>query len=62
MGQTEQLARQMQTLKVRTGRGYEALARRVGVSRSTLRRYCRGEAVPPLDDIGVFAVGGHCGR
>ncbi len=55
MGQTEQLARQLQMLKVRTDRSYEALARRVGVSRSTLHRYCRGEVVPALDVVVRFA-------
>jgi transcriptional regulator with XRE-family HTH domain len=55
MGQTEQLARQLQMLKARTGRSYEALARRVGVSRSTLHRYCRGEVVPALDVVVRFA-------
>jgi len=55
MGQTEQLARQLQMLKARTDRSYEALARRVGVSRSTLHRYCRGEVVPTLDVVVRFA-------
>lgn len=55
MGQTKQLARQLQMLKVRTNRSYEALAPRVGVSRSTLHRYCRGEVVPALDVVVRFA-------
>lgn len=55
MGQSEQLARQLQMLKVRTDRSYEALARRVGVSRSTLHRYCRGEVVPTADVVVRFA-------
>lgn len=55
MGQTEQLARQLQMLKLRTDRSYEALSRRVGVSRSTLHRYCRGEVVPTLDVMVRFA-------
>jgi transcriptional regulator with XRE-family HTH domain len=55
MGHTEQLARQLQMLKARTDRSYEALARRVGVSRSTLHRYCRGEVVPGLDVVVRFA-------
>lgn len=49
--QARQLARRLQSLKSRTNRSYEALARRVGVSSSTLHRYCRGEVVPPSYDL-----------
>ena len=48
---TSQLARRMHNLKARTNRSYEALSRRIGVSRSTLHRYCRGEVVPPTYDV-----------
>lgn len=34
-------------MKEKTGRSYDALARRLGVSKSTLHRYCSGEGVPP---------------
>ncbi|GAB3440091.1 helix-turn-helix domain-containing protein [Actinophytocola sediminis] len=45
--QAGQLAERLRALKVRTNRSYEVLARRVGVSSSTLHRYCSGEVVPP---------------
>lgn len=45
-GQDLQFAQRMHALKVRTNRSYEALAHRVGVSSSTLHRYCRGGTVP----------------
>jgi transcriptional regulator with XRE-family HTH domain len=55
-----QLAKRLQALKARTNRSYEALARRVGVSSSTLHRYCRGESIPA--DFGVLArFGTVCG-
>nr|WP_052478112.1 helix-turn-helix transcriptional regulator [Kibdelosporangium sp. MJ126-NF4]CEL16198.1 putative DNA-binding protein [Kibdelosporangium sp. MJ126-NF4]CTQ94123.1 putative DNA-binding protein [Kibdelosporangium sp. MJ126-NF4] len=41
-----QLAAQLQVLKGRTGRSYEALGRRAGASRSALHRYCTGTIVP----------------
>lgn len=40
-------------LKSRTNRSYDALSRRMGISSSTLHRYCRGEVVPPTYDIVV---------
>lgn len=55
-----ELARQLQVLKVRTNRSYEALSRRVGVSSSTLHRYCSGEVVPPSYDV-VVRFGKVCG-
>ena len=58
--QARQLARRLQSLKTRTNRSYEALARRVGVSSSTLHRYCRGEVVPPSYDL-VARFGAVCG-
>ncbi|MEU4833727.1 helix-turn-helix domain-containing protein [Streptosporangium sp. NPDC023615] len=42
----EALAELLAELKRRSGRSYEALARRTGMSRSTVHRYCRGEIVP----------------
>ncbi|MEV5559342.1 helix-turn-helix domain-containing protein [Nonomuraea wenchangensis] len=52
---TERLAELLSELKLRSGRSYEALGRRTGMSRSTVHRYCRGEIVPdsygPLERI-----------
>ncbi|WP_063819217.1 helix-turn-helix domain-containing protein [Herbidospora cretacea] len=42
----EDLAELLSDLKQRSGRSYEALGRRVGMSRSTVHRYCRGVIVP----------------
>ncbi|GHA70113.1 helix-turn-helix domain-containing protein [Streptomyces termitum] len=42
----EEFAALVRALKARDGRSYEALGRRLGVSASTLHRYCSGEAVP----------------
>jgi transcriptional regulator with XRE-family HTH domain len=47
-------------LKDRSGRSYEALARRAGVSSSALHRYCSGRAVPPTLDV-VERLGRTCG-
>ncbi|WP_214408784.1 helix-turn-helix domain-containing protein [Sphaerisporangium fuscum] len=51
----ERLAELLSELKRRSGRTYEALGRRTGMSRSTVHRYCRGEIVPdsygPLERI-----------
>jgi transcriptional regulator with XRE-family HTH domain len=41
-----QFATRLQALKLRSNRSYEALARRIGASSSTLHRYCRGMIVP----------------
>lgn len=63
MCQTDQageLARRLRVLKVRTNRSYEALSRRIGVSSSTLHRYCSGEVVPPSYDV-VVRFGRACG-
>ncbi len=57
---TTQLAKRLQIMKTRTNRSYEALARRVGVSSSTLHRYCRGETVPPSFDV-IARFGQACG-
>jgi transcriptional regulator with XRE-family HTH domain len=49
--QARQLASRLQILKTRTNRSYEALSHRIGVSRSTLHRYCSGAVVPPTYDV-----------
>ncbi|SEH01343.1 Predicted ATPase [Nonomuraea solani] len=36
----------LETLKVRSGRSYQALARRVGLSTSTVHRFCTGKQFP----------------
>ncbi|MGW6455240.1 helix-turn-helix domain-containing protein, partial [Streptomyces sp. NPDC055078] len=43
---TEAFARRLREMRDRSGRSYGALARRVGVSASTLHRYCSGHTVP----------------
>ncbi|WP_066367008.1 helix-turn-helix domain-containing protein [Herbidospora mongoliensis] len=56
----EGLADLLSELKRRSGRSYEALGRRTGMSRSTVHRYCRGEIVP--DDYGtVERIAKACG-
>ncbi|WP_051111582.1 helix-turn-helix domain-containing protein [Sciscionella marina] len=42
-----ELARLLGALKERSGRTYEALARRSGLSRSSVHRYCTGRGRPP---------------
>ncbi|GGQ75790.1 helix-turn-helix domain-containing protein [Couchioplanes azureus] len=42
----QDLADLLQRLKARTGRSYDALARRANLSRSSVHRYCSGAAVP----------------
>ncbi|WP_211277703.1 helix-turn-helix domain-containing protein [Couchioplanes caeruleus] len=42
----QDLAELLQRLKARTGRSYDALARRANLSRSSVHRYCSGAAVP----------------
>ncbi|GAA0969545.1 hypothetical protein GCM10009555_016880 [Acrocarpospora macrocephala] len=56
----EDLAELLSELKQRSGRSYEALGRRTGMSRSTVHRYCRGEIVP--DNYGtVERIAKACG-
>ncbi|WP_214105206.1 helix-turn-helix domain-containing protein [Acrocarpospora catenulata] len=43
----EDLATYLRQLKDKTGRSYDALAKRLNVGKSTLHRYCSGEGVPP---------------
>ncbi|MFS8099192.1 helix-turn-helix domain-containing protein [Lentzea alba] len=45
--EVERLAAFLRTFKNRTERSYEALARRTGVSSSSLHRYCTGTKIPP---------------
>jgi hypothetical protein len=45
-GDDDGLAEQLRELKRRSGRSYEALARRLGVSSSALHRYVSGEGTP----------------
>jgi transcriptional regulator with XRE-family HTH domain len=54
------LAQLLLELKERDGRSYEALARRTGVGRSTLHRYCTGGSVPGTFGV-VERVGLVCG-
>ncbi|MDX3850273.1 helix-turn-helix transcriptional regulator [Streptomyces sp. AK02-01A] len=44
--ETEAFARRLREIRDGSGRSYGALARRVGVSASTLHRYCSGSTVP----------------
>ncbi|MFJ7345700.1 helix-turn-helix domain-containing protein [Streptomyces sp. NPDC101110] len=44
--ETERFAALLRSLKSRSGLSYEALARKSGLSGSTLHRYCRGASVP----------------
>ncbi|MBR8641553.1 helix-turn-helix domain-containing protein [Streptomyces tuirus] len=44
--ETERFAALLRSLKSRSGLSYEALARKSGLSGSTLHRYCRGTSVP----------------
>jgi transcriptional regulator with XRE-family HTH domain len=46
MSESHQLADLLQGLKERSGRSYTALARRTGLSRSSVHRYCQGLTVP----------------
>ncbi|MDH2428799.1 helix-turn-helix domain-containing protein [Sphaerisporangium sp. TRM90804] len=51
----ERVAQLLSELKLRSGRTYEALGLRTGMSRSTVHRYCRGAIIPdsygPLERI-----------
>ena len=44
--ESQRFAAFMRTFKNRTDRSYEALAKRVGVSSSSLHRYCAGSKIP----------------
>ncbi|MFI5494375.1 helix-turn-helix domain-containing protein [Actinoplanes sp. NPDC051859] len=56
----QELAELLQRLKGRTGRSYEALARRANLSRSSVHRYCSGAAVP-TDFESLSRLGRACG-
>ncbi|KNE81236.1 MULTISPECIES: helix-turn-helix domain-containing protein [Streptomyces] len=45
-GETDRFAAFLRSLKDRSGMSYEALARKSGMSGSSLHRYCRGASVP----------------
>jgi len=60
VGQFRDLGVLLTTLKVRSGRTYEALARRIGISRSALHRYCSGQGVPS-DFVTLERLGRACG-
>jgi transcriptional regulator with XRE-family HTH domain len=60
VGQFTDLGVLLTTLKVRSGRTYEALARRIGISRSALHRYCSGQGVPS-DFVTLERLGRACG-
>lgn len=48
---TEQFAALLRMLKERSGVSFEALARRTGISRSSLHRYCSGAKLPTNDNV-----------
>ncbi|MEU5979966.1 helix-turn-helix domain-containing protein [Streptomyces sp. NPDC047315] len=56
----EAFARRLRELRERSGHSYGALARRVGVSASTLHRYCSGHIVP-LEFVPVERLARFCG-
>jgi hypothetical protein len=53
-------ATRLHAMKLRSNRSYEALARRVGTSSSSLHRYCRGVTVPSDYDV-IARFGRACG-
>ncbi|WP_329026209.1 helix-turn-helix transcriptional regulator [Streptomyces sp. NBC_00690] len=57
---TEVFARRLRVIREASGRSYGALAHRVGVSASTLHRYCSGHIVP-LDFAPVARLAQLCG-
>ena len=50
----------LEDLKVRSGRSYEALARRIGLGPSTLHRYCTGRSLPTEASL-VTRIAAVCG-
>jgi hypothetical protein len=56
----EEFAALLRSLKDRSGRSYEALARRTAISRSALHRYCSGCTVPP-EFAPIERIGRSCG-
>lgn len=57
----EELADRLRELRAGSGRTYAALARRIGVSGSTLHRYCTGQTVP-AEFAPVERLARLCGR
>ncbi|MFJ9637608.1 helix-turn-helix domain-containing protein [Streptomyces sp. NPDC101178] len=57
----EELAERLRELRESSGRTYAALARRIGVSASTLHRYCTGRTVP-AEFAPVERLARLCGR
>jgi len=59
-GEAERFAARLRALRERSGLSYDALARKAGLSRSSLHRYCAGSSVP--QDYGaVHRVATVCG-
>jgi transcriptional regulator with XRE-family HTH domain len=58
--ETDEFARRLRELRDGSGRSYGALARRVGVSASTLHRYCSGSTVP-MEFAPIERLGRWCG-
>ncbi|WP_329557978.1 helix-turn-helix domain-containing protein [Streptomyces uncialis] len=58
--ETEAFARRLGEMREASGRSYGALARRVGVSASTLHRYCSGRTVP-LEFAPIERLASLCG-
>jgi transcriptional regulator with XRE-family HTH domain len=56
----DEFATLLREMKDRSGRTYEALARRAGISSSALHRYCSGRSVPSEFDV-VERLGRLCG-
>jgi transcriptional regulator with XRE-family HTH domain len=53
----ERFATRLRALKERAGLSFEELARRIGVSSSSLHRYCAGAKIPPgYGTVHAFAV------
>ncbi|CAO0829398.1 Helix-turn-helix domain-containing protein OS=Streptomyces microflavus OX=1919 GN=HUT09_32660 PE=4 SV=1 [Streptomyces microflavus] len=57
----EALAERLRELREGSGRTYASLARRIGVSGSTLHRYCTGQTVP-AEFAPVERLARLCGR
>ncbi|MEU3185103.1 helix-turn-helix domain-containing protein [Streptomyces sp. NPDC006923] len=58
---SEEFARRLREIRDGSGRSYGALARRIGVSASTLHRYCSGSTVP-MEFAPVERLARLCGR
>jgi hypothetical protein len=58
--EADRLAAYLRMLKDRTGRSFDALGRRAGISGSSLHRYCAGNTVP-TEFAGLLGFGRACG-